>query len=155
MDAAVVAGVVTGVAWTFEGSAVGLGGEFNGAPTAISQRWPGFPCSGFRPAATLAGWVLTVFTFVDGKLTAGCVLETGRLAGGIVMVDVVFAVSCTTGGNELFVVSGEGVTILESMVVFVSVESVEVDSEPQEANTMDAILAAKKNLFIFFIEAAR
>ena len=28
------------------------GGELSGAPTAISQRCPGWPCSGFMPAAT-------------------------------------------------------------------------------------------------------
>jgi len=28
-----------------------LGVEFKGAPTAISQRWPGWPCGGFIPEA--------------------------------------------------------------------------------------------------------
>jgi hypothetical protein len=82
-------------------------------------------------------------------------LTTGKLTGGIVIVELVFAVSCTTGGNELLVVSGAGVIRVESVMVFVSVESVVADSEPQEAKATEAILAAKKNLFIFIIEAAR
>lgn len=28
---------------------------FNGAPTAISQRWPGWPCAGLEPGATVVG----------------------------------------------------------------------------------------------------
>lgn len=40
----------------------------NGAPTAISQRCPGLPCSGFRPFPVATGVVLTV---------AGAGIETG------------------------------------------------------------------------------
>jgi hypothetical protein len=146
------AGVEAGVAAVTCGAAalVAPGGEFKGAPTAISQRWPGFPCSGFSPAVAFAGLVVAGWVFEDATLTVGCGLVTGKLTGGMVIVDVVFAVSLTTGGKELLVVSGAGVIRVESIVVFVSVESVVVVSDPQEAKMIEAILAAKKNLFIFF-----
>ena len=50
--------------------AAALAGEFNGAPTAISQRWPGWPCAGFNPAATVVLFVLVVIVavFVEGVL---------------------------------------------------------------------------------------
>lgn len=41
----------------------GSAGVVKGAPTSISQRWPGWPCEGFR-AALAAGAVLAGVTFV-------------------------------------------------------------------------------------------
>jgi len=62
-----VLSILTGAGWAAD-SATGAGaltvfvtvagfvtGEFNGAPTAISQRWPGWPCGGFIPGAVLTG----------------------------------------------------------------------------------------------------
>jgi hypothetical protein len=50
------------------------GALFNGAPTAISQRWPGLPCSGFNPAP-VGGGVVAV-TGVGGGIESDCDLLT-------------------------------------------------------------------------------
>ena len=67
-EESVVAGVLT---VTGDAAVVALivaaGGEFNGAPTAISQRWPGCPCEGFNwgePASVFAVAVLVFLRFV-------------------------------------------------------------------------------------------
>ena len=39
---------------------MGLGFEFKGAPTFISQRWPGCPCGGFMPGAVVVDAVVAV-----------------------------------------------------------------------------------------------
>ena len=51
----------------------GFGGEFNGAPTSISQRWFGSPCGGFKPTvvAGVAAWPGAV---AAGAFTAGAVV---------------------------------------------------------------------------------
>ena len=52
-------GIVLGIT---DGVVATAGLLFKGAPTAISQRWPGCPCGGFMPGA--------VFT-VDCEVTTG------------------------------------------------------------------------------------
>ena len=54
-----------------------FGAEFNGAPTAISQRWPVWPCGGFIP-----GLVTTAGAF-DFTIVGIATLET-ELAGVVV-----------------------------------------------------------------------
>jgi hypothetical protein len=47
------------------------GFEFSGCPTGISQRWPGWPCAGFRPAVEVVTggtvfvgtWLVLVVSF--------------------------------------------------------------------------------------------
>ena len=59
----------------------GFAGEFSGAPTSISQRWPGSPCGGLRP--TVGPGVAALF----GVPVAGAVV-----AGAAGDVAVVFSV---------------------------------------------------------------
>ena len=66
--ALIVAGVFSAATcWAFcsvfAGSVVAAGfagAEFRGAPTAISQRWPGCPCGGFIPGAVFVAGAVTV-----------------------------------------------------------------------------------------------
>lgn len=53
-----------------------LAALFNGAPTAISQRWPGSPCLGFIPVA-VAEFVLSFIglVFIGVLVTAGELLD--------------------------------------------------------------------------------
>ena len=54
------------------------GALFSGAPTDISQRWPGWPCAGFK-LPVVAG-VLTVV--VAAVVVAGTVVEIGAVVNG-------------------------------------------------------------------------
>ena len=67
-------------------------GVFRGAPTGISQRWPGAPCSGFMPAVAVlvvvvagnvaAGVLVIVAGLLESSVTAGVVLNVvGAVAG--------------------------------------------------------------------------
>jgi hypothetical protein len=71
-------GVIVVGAMLFAGCCTGV---LNGAPTGISQRCPGFPCSGFIPAAEVV--VLVV-------LPAGVVTGVGFTTGTLVFVGWVF-----------------------------------------------------------------
>lgn len=71
----VVAAGVTGLAVIGEavlgaGVALGAGEPSRGAPTAISHRWPGWPCAGFNlpldPLAVVAGAAGRVVVPVTG-----------------------------------------------------------------------------------------
>jgi len=61
-------------------------GEFNGAPTAISQRCPGWPCGGFIPEGVFAVAVLVVFagTELSEAPTAISHLWPGCPCGGFI-----------------------------------------------------------------------
>lgn len=88
--------VTTGVAAGTEGfnergvvvvaGVVGL--LLSGAPTAISQRWPGCPCAGFMPGAVLLATVLVAAGIVAAGLEGNVVVTAGWLvvtAPGVVL----------------------------------------------------------------------
>ncbi len=73
--------VITGADFTWDtcGVAVFCGGELSGAPTEISQRCPGFPCSGFKPAPDLPA--------VEGMgMICGVVLFFGKRVAVVVAI---------------------------------------------------------------------
>ena len=91
-DVVAALGAVTGAfVTTFAGLAEG---EFNGAPTAISHRWPGFPCAGF--AAVLFG---SIATAGDELVTAGW-LRTGCITGVVKAGNAGFLGKLTRGWPE-------------------------------------------------------
>ena len=63
---------------------VAAGGEFNGAPTAMSHRCPGWPCGGFMPGAVLTGVISLAIAVpgFDGVTVIGVALEAGDVPGG-------------------------------------------------------------------------
>lgn len=60
------------------------GAVLSGAPTEISQRWPGCPCAGFIPAAT----VVTGVVIIAGAVTVGAELITTGLWFAGIVVDI-------------------------------------------------------------------
>jgi hypothetical protein len=53
---------MTSEVWSFDFT--GVEAEFNGAPTDISQRWPGCPCAGFKATPSGALFVTGVVVSV-------------------------------------------------------------------------------------------
>jgi ammonia channel protein AmtB len=80
------AGLLTGA-----GAAVLPAGVFKGAPTGISQRCPGAPCSGLR-AAVAAPLVVVAGAIVAGAVAAGVLvivpdlLESSTIDGDVLKV---------------------------------------------------------------------
>jgi hypothetical protein len=74
------------------GVAVLPGGLFKGAPTAISQRCPGLPCSGLRPLASLFV-VVTAVGAAGVVVIIFCVLVSAIGAAGMLIVVVLLVVS--------------------------------------------------------------
>lgn len=91
--AVLVAGAAT-VGWMETGVAVGVvftevvvlaGAEFNGAPTAISQRWPGWPWAGLSPApVTLPAGTAVLIT---GAFTWPILGRAAALSGAVIGVE--------------------------------------------------------------------
>lgn len=91
-------GVNTGAASTgaFGMAAFGLlAGEFNGAPTGISQRWLGSPWAGLSAvvAVGVAGWVLVVGC-------TGAVVAAGVAGVVFSVLDVLLSEHATKNRNE-------------------------------------------------------
>jgi hypothetical protein len=124
-------GVVTTAPGAGVGAAAGFeGGELSGAPTAMSQRWPGCPCGGFMPGAVAvpcgtgagegdAG--IIVPASVTGTC-AGVVVEAGSddtgAAMGSIPIVVVESVAVVSGSEELLQPEKINVVITRSERIF-------------------------------------
>jgi len=92
---------------TCVGAGAAPAGEFNGAPTAISQRWPGSPCAGFSPAV----WPWAAGAVMPGPSVTGDVVTDmfPASSAGIESIDngsvKAVVVSVTVSDDTSFLVS--------------------------------------------------
>lgn len=112
------------------------GGELSGAPTAMSQRWPGCPCGGFMPFAvvTVAGVVV-----YDCAAACGLAVMTDPVAG--------LATCWTCCGAAAAVAAVSVATVVVSTVSSVG-GAVAVSSFLQEVK---ASAASASMVIVFFI----
>ena len=162
--------VTCGCALTVVGCvATGAGLLFKGAPTEISQRWPGCPCGGFIPGAVavcaavcviICGLVTTALFCGFIVTVCGCVMVTGAFtAPGITVVAagaVVPGMVTWPGVVGLVTTVCTGVVSVPAGIIDLSTTSLSV-FPPQDTRPAIAInpAAAYNFIFIRFILVAQ
>src|SRR5690606_27874171 len=87
------------------GALVTEGAEFSGAPTGISQRCPGCPCSGFKPEAELAATVFAsprVLTIAESTVNESLDVTAFSLAVVLVVWSLEQAVRSNPDARKIF-----------------------------------------------------